>query len=422
MFMLRLSLMLVVFVDVMGQGLILPIISTLLISPDSTFIAHDTSHGTRNLMYGVLLSTFYIFWFFGAAYISKLSDYIGRKNGIVICLVGALAGYLLTVIAIEMSNYYLLLLGRAISGFTAGNQPIAQAALIDVSRNDDERTRNMGRVVAAAALGLVAGPLIAGLLSDARILGDYATLQLPFIVAAALVALTLVLVMVFFHDTRTERRKIDFGISEVFVNLWRVRSRPVVLKLGLVFFFFELGLNSFFIYLNDYALQRFGFDTLQNSILMVIFGLTMALASGMLVGPLSQRYRKIPVVNVATLVMGVSLVVFTLNPVASLSYVLVIPIVIGFAVGYPTILALFSASAGEEEQGWVMGISIALFTLGSGLVSLAGGALVSINVHLPFVVGIVCCGIALILIATLWRGSDVRAIDTRQMPGEAEGG
>ncbi|MCL6285765.1 MFS transporter, partial [Ruegeria sp. 2012CJ41-6] len=213
--MLRLSLMLVVFVDVMGQGLILPIISTLLISPDSTFLAADTGHNTRNLMYGALLSTFYIFWFFGAAYISKLSDYIGRKNGIVICLIGALAGYILTVVAVEMSNYYLLLLGRAISGFTAGNQPIAQAALVDVSRDDDERTRNMGRVVAAAALGLVAGPLIAGLLSDTRILGPYATLQLPFIVAAGLIAITLILILMFFHDTRTERHKIDFGISEV---------------------------------------------------------------------------------------------------------------------------------------------------------------------------------------------------------------
>ncbi|MCP4319551.1 MAG: hypothetical protein GY789_27095 [Hyphomicrobiales bacterium] len=37
MLMLRLSLLLVVFVDVMGQGLILPIVNTLLIDPSSTF-------------------------------------------------------------------------------------------------------------------------------------------------------------------------------------------------------------------------------------------------------------------------------------------------------------------------------------------------------------------------------------------------
>ena len=128
--MLRLSLMLVVFVDVMGQGLILPIINTLLIDPSSSFLKAGTSHGTRELLYGLLLGTFYISWFFGAAYISKLSDYIGRKNGIVICLVGALAGYVITAIAIEASSYSLLLLGRAISGFT---DPLVQISNVNLS-------------------------------------------------------------------------------------------------------------------------------------------------------------------------------------------------------------------------------------------------------------------------------------------------
>lgn len=198
MLMLRLSLMLVVFVDVMGQGLILPIINTLLIDPSSGFLPVGTTGDTREVLYGLLLGVFYIFWFFGAAYISKVSDYIGRKRGMLICLVGALGGYVLTVIAIEVSNYYLLLLSRAISGFTAGNQPIAQAALVDISKTDQERTQNMGKVVAASALGLVAGPLIAGLLSDKAVVGRYATLELPFICAAVLVFLTLSLVLIFF--------------------------------------------------------------------------------------------------------------------------------------------------------------------------------------------------------------------------------
>ena len=411
MVMLRFSLMLVVFVDVMGQGLILPIINTLLISPSSTFLAADTSHGTREVLYGLLLGSFYIFWFLGAAYISKLSDYIGRKNGIVICLVGALAGYVLTVIAIEVSSYSLLLLGRAISGFTAGNQPIAQAALVDISKSDEERTRNMGQAVAAMALGLVAGPLIAGLLSDSAVIGSYATLELPFIVATGLVFITLLLVMIFYHDHRTTRRKIDFGLSEVFLNLWRMRGRPTIIKLAIVWFFFEIGLNSFFIYMDAYMIERFKFDTLQNSILMTVFGLTMAFASGLLVGPVTKRFRKIPCVAASVVLMAVSLSVFLVNGVPLLSYVLVVPIVVGFAIGYPTILALFSASAKDDEQGWVMGLSIALFTLGSGAISLIGGAMMAIDPRLPFMTGIASYVIALIFIATLWRQADVQALD-----------
>ncbi len=412
MLMLRLSLMLVVFVDIMGQGLILPIINTLLIDPSSSFLPAGTTGDTRELLYGLLLGAFYFFWFFGAAYISKVSDYVGRKKGMTICLLGALAGYVLTVIAIEGSNYYLLLSARAISGFTAGNQPIAQAALVDISRTDRERTQNMGKVVAASALGLVAGPLIAGLLSDSAVMGKYATLELPFIFAAVLVFITLALVQIFFHDTRVERRKIDFGLSEVFINLWRIRERPTILKISAVYFFAELGLNSFFIYMDDYTMERFHFGTLQNSILMTVFGLAMAFSSGVLVGPLSARFRKIPTVAFTVAVMAVSLTAFMVNGYSRLSYLLVVPVVVAFAICYPTMLALFSESAGADEQGWIMGVSIALFTLGSGMISLAGGGMMAISAYLPFMAGIASFLVALIFVATLWwRQPDVKALD-----------
>lgn len=416
--MLRLSLMLVVFVDVMGQGLIMPIVNTLLINPESHFLAADTTRATRQLYYGVLLGSFYFFWFFGAAYISKLSDYIGRKPGMVICLVGALAGYILTAVAIEMSSYWLLLAGRAISGFTAGNQPIAQAALIDISRNDDERTRNMGKIVAALALGLVAGPVFAGVLSDARLIGPYASLELPFLFAAVLVALTLVMVAAFYHDARAERRRIDFGIEEVFLNLWRVRHRPTIIKVSVIWFFSEIGLNALFIYMDDYTIARFGFTTFQNSTLMALFGLVMAVASLALVGPLTTRFRKIPTMTVAMAAMALSLAAFTWNPDPHMVYVLIVPMVMGFAVAYPTQIALFSASARADEQGWVMGISIALFTLGSGLISLVGGALMAMDPRLPFIAGIASLVIALLLVAAFWRNPDFRALDRQ----EAEGG
>ena len=411
MFMLRLALMLVVFVDVMGQGIIFPIINTLLIDPSSRFLPAATAHTKREVLYGLLTGAFYMFWFFGAAYISKLSDYVGRKKGIVICLMGALAGYVFTVIAIEASNYYILLLARAVSGFTAGNQPIAQAALVDISRTDEERTRNMGKVVAAVALGLVAGPLIAGILSDKALLGRHATLELPFYCAAVLVFLTLLLVLIFFHDIRTERRKVDFGLSEVFINLWRIRARPTIIKISVVWFFFELGLNSFYIYMDDYMIERFQFGTFQNSILMAVFGLVMAFSSGVLTGPISNRFHKIPTVTFTVAMMAASLAIFMMNGNSMLSYVLVVPIVAAFAIGYPTMLALFSKSVGKDEQGWVMGITIALFTLGSGMIAFAGGAMMAIDARLPFMTGIASFLVALIFITTLWRQADVKALD-----------
>ena len=105
---------------------------------------------------------------------------IGRKRGIQICLAGAFLGNGLTIVSLFTNSYWLLLIGRVVTGFTNGNQPIAQAAMIDLSTSDEEKTRNLGLIVAAASIGLVAGPILGGVLSDPVVLGSYATLKLPF--------------------------------------------------------------------------------------------------------------------------------------------------------------------------------------------------------------------------------------------------
>ena len=135
----KFSLMLVVVLDVMGQGLVIPVITTLLIDSDSGFLKPATSTSERQFYYGVTMGVFYFSWFLGAAYISKLSDFIGRKQGLLICLAGALGGYMLTIISFYIESLSLLIVARIITGFTAGNQPIAQAALVDMSAEDEEK-------------------------------------------------------------------------------------------------------------------------------------------------------------------------------------------------------------------------------------------------------------------------------------------
>ena len=56
-------------------------------------------------------------------------------------------------------------------------------------------------------------------------------------------------------------------------------------------------------------------------------------------------------------------------------------------------------------------IYLALFTLGSGMISLAGGAMMAIDVHLPFIAGVVSFVVALMFVAVFWRQPDFKALD-----------
>jgi len=407
----KFALLFVIFIDVMGQGLLLPLISAVLLNPSKDFLPQTMANSGRELRFGITMGLFYFSWFLGAAFISKLTDYIGRKFGIMICLAGNLVGYALTFVALVTSNFILLVLGRIIAGFTAGNQPIAQAALVDLSGDEQEKARSMGFAVAAGAIGLIVGPVIVGLLSDKSLLGSFASLKLPLFVAALLVLINIGLIQRYFRETLKKRRKIDFGVSEVFLLLWRIVKHPVVLRIGLVYFFAILGLNAFFIFVNNFLYTRFQFDTLQNSAIMMILGGTMALSSAFLVGPVAARFRQIRIVTVTVVIMAVFVGAYLVNPFVDLAYILVIPILAAFAITYPTLLTMFSRAAKETEQGWVMGVSIALFTIGSGSVSLLGGSLMAADPRLPFLISIASFAIALIMIALFWNNKYIRKLD-----------
>lgn len=394
----RIALLFVVFIDILGQGLLLPILSSLLLDPSIGFLPEGVSQAGREFRYGATLGLFYLAWFFGAAFISKLSDYVGRKLCILVCLFGAFVGYALTIAAIVFGSLPLLIVGRFIGGFTAGNQPIAQAALIDEARDDQQKARFMGQLVASVSLGFIAGPLLTATLSST-------SLTLPIYAATLLVIVNIVLIVLYFRETLAQRRRIDFGLSEVFLTLLRIRNHPVTLRLAPVFFFAVMGFNGFLIFLNDFLIARFSFGTVQNSLVMMILGATMGSISLFLVGPVFARFRQITIMVVTVSIIAVFIVAYVFNPVAWLAYVLVIPIIAAFGITYPTLLSMFSASVDPSRQGWVMGVCVALFTLGSGSVSIVGGTTMALDPGLPLFIGAGSSAIALVLIALLWRGN-----------------
>lgn len=409
----HLALLFVVLLDIMSQGLVIPIVTTILLNPDQGFLPHRTTMAARQFDFGLVMGIFFLSWFLGAAYISKLSDSIGRKAGILICLTGNLIGYILTILSLELNSLALLIAARTISGFTAGNQPIAQAALVDLSENDVQKTQFMGYVITAGSAGFVVGPLMGGLLSDKRLLGSVASAELPFFAASAMVIINIVLIVFFFHERNFRRRPMHIRPVEVFLTLWQAVQRPVILRLSLVFFFGMLAFNAFYVFMTNVFFSRFQFDTLDNAIALIILGVFVGLAGAFLVAPINKRYNRTPIVVVSLFAMGGGVAASIVNPWPLAAYVFIVPFFVGFGVYYPTIVTMFSKAVSDQEQGWVMGVMVALYTLGAGLISVIGGRLTAVDIRLPFLVALAAALLAVILIVLLWRGEDIRKLSRK---------
>lgn len=410
----KFALLSVVFLDIMSQGLVIPILNTIIMSPAQDFLPKETTTAARQFDFGLTMAVFFIAWFFGAAYISKISDYIGRKAAMVICLVGALLAYILTIIALDTNSLTLLIIARILSGFTAGNQPIAQAALVDLSENEDQKIRYMGLVLLAVSIGMVAGPLISGLMSDPALFGKYASAALPFYVVAVMVVANIFLIVFTYRETPIERPAFAFKPTEIFITMWHMVDRPLVLKLAPVFFFAQLTLSGFYVFMDTYFFSRFQFDTLQNAFTMVVLGVAMGSVSAFLVGPISARLGRLPILYGSLSTMALSAGLSIINPSPALAYVLIATFFIPFGLYYPTMLTLFSKAVDNTEQGWVMGVGVALFTLGAGIISLLGGWLMSLDIHLPFIIAVISALIAMGLIAVMWRGPEMEKLLERE--------
>ena len=406
----KFALLFVVFVDLTGQGVIFPIINALIMEPGADFLPPGTSPGARHFDYGLVIGVFYLSWFLGAVYVSKLSDSIGRKNGMLLCLAGAMIGYVLTILAIAVGSLWLMLLGRAVTGFTAGNQPIAQAAMADLSLDDADKTRNLGYCVSALSVGLVAGPLIAGVLSDQDLLGAVASLSLPFYFAMALVLVAIVLIQFFFEDRLAVRAPLRVKPTEVFLLLWQIKGDPTVLRLSAAFFFFMFVWNTCYVFIDNYLTSRFAIGTFGASMATLLAGVALVVSSAFLVSYTSQRWTKQSIVLGCALVMAVMCLLYVLTSFPVISYLTILPIAAAFAIGYATLLSLFSASVGEDRQGWVMGITTALWTLGAGLTSLVGGDVMGLDIRLPFYMAAASAALTMVLIFTLWQAPGVREI------------
>src|SRR5919199_2183355 len=136
--------------DVMGLGLIIPVLPKLIESFTNNDIASASS------IYGLTVAVYALMQFIFAPILGTLSDQYGRHLVILVSLLGAGVDYLVMAFAPSVEW---LFVGRLISGITAANFTAVTAYIADVSP-PEQRAKNFGMVGAAFGLGFIIGPAI----------------------------------------------------------------------------------------------------------------------------------------------------------------------------------------------------------------------------------------------------------------------
>lgn len=372
---------LVVFIDLLGFGIVMPIMPRL---------ADDYLRGVPNnlqgIIIGALFSSFSLMQFLFAPMWGRVSDRIGRRPVLLIGLAGSVVFYALFGYAASLPGsqaamaivlMFLARIGAGVAGATIGT---AAAAIAD-STPPEGRARGMALIGIAFGGGFALGPLIAyfglEIFNEAR--------WAVGAIASILSAIAFVLAVLLFRETRQPGVHAERGFFSL-ARTFSVLRNPLVGPLVLAYFLTIFAFANFEATLALFTKAAFRFSDRDNYLVFAFVGGVLLVAGGL--------YRQIAKRRPETLLLsfGVGLIFLGLGVLAAIAfaahslratpdwvlllknlfYLAIAVAVAGFAFVNPSVTSLISRRTDAARQGEVLGVNQGCAALGRILGPLVG--------------------------------------------------
>ncbi|MEP0203884.1 MAG: MFS transporter [Halioglobus sp.] len=346
----------VVLIDLIGFGIVIPILPFL--SPELG--ADKIDIALIIVSYAVCSGLCGPFW-------GRLSDRLGRKPVIMICLSGAAISYVMLGMANELWMVYC---ARAFAGIMAGNFGVASAMMADVT-SPENRARGMGVIGSAFGMGLVLGPVLGGLLA-----GDSGSFMLPCLVAGMMSLLAVIAAQIFLPESLSPQRRQENR------NLQRTQRKVSTLTLlretgnrllALQYVLHNSCVSGFTYIFPLWVADLLDWTAREVGIVFGIQGAIMALMQGMLIGPLVRAFGEIPLLRTSISVFFIGLLIAAFSDTAVFIVGSALITMTGATMCMPVLNTLTSERTPVASRGRMLGTTASLASWGRVVGPLLGG-------------------------------------------------
>jgi MFS transporter, DHA1 family, tetracycline resistance protein len=382
------TILLVVFVDLIGFGMIIPILPL-----------YAKSFQAEEWQIGLLLGCYSFMQFLASPVLGYISDRIGRKPVLLVSLIGSVIGYAVMANAHSLT---MLFIARIIAGICGASVGTAAAYIADITPAEN-RSRRMGLIGAAFGVGFVLGPAIGGILSH------FWTVA-PFWFGAGLALLNAIAVLLFLPEPEKHVKRSEVSTPVAADAVGRTGFDGIAL-LVVTYFVAIAGFAIVTMIYPQVLDRRFTLNTSQISMVFVFLGLVGAFIQGGAIGRLAKRFGDYKLAGAGLLLMAISMLVMPLAQNMGLFLLFTFGLAVGNSLAQPTLMAMASRLAATTAQGRVIGTVQSAGSLGRVVGPSAGGVMLGWDRpgpvlaygNTPFLIGGIVMGIAFLLSLTLRR-------------------
>lgn len=385
-----LPLLMVIFLDVAGIILVLPVLTPLILQTNGGIVPAGTSLLLRDFLYGFSLAIFPLFMFFSTPILGDLSDKYGRKKILLLCLIVSAISYMFAAIGVIYGSLFIFLASRALAGLVAGTQPIAAAAIIDMS-TPQNKTKNLAWVVFSSSIGLILGPAVGGISAEKNLVSWFGY-ETPFFFAAGVSLLNAILLQFSLKEAPSTNLPYTIHLTKGFRLFIAAFTEKTFRLLSVLYFCFLLAWSLYYQTINWFFLEKYHYSVgklgLFVSFIGIIFAITTSLVGRFILGWFAHETSAF---TFFIFTMAIANIGAALSQGETAQWLWVILNAASEVICFTVALSIFSNSANHESQGWIMGVTGAISAMTWTVGGLIAGPLGYINLHVPlWTAGILC--------------------------------
>jgi len=337
-------------IDVIGFGLIAPVLPSLL----EQLTGKDLSKVSQ--LGGLLMFTYAGMQFLFSPIIGALSDAYGRRPIILAALFAFGIDFIIQGLAPSISWFFL---GRIIAGITGATFSSGTAYIADISP-PEKKAQNFGLIGAAFGLGFIIGPLLGGIISF------YWGVRAPFFVAASLALTNWIYGYFILPESLApeNRRPFNWKRANPIGSLLHLRKYPVVSGLvgSLVTLYIASHANhSTWSYI---TMNKFQWDARMIGFSLAFVGLLTGIVQGGLTRVLIPKMGTNRAVYVGISSYALGFLLFAFATKGWMMFAFMIPVSLG-GLAMPALQGMISNQVPANEQGEMQGALTSLVSVTS---------------------------------------------------------